>query len=125
MNNIIVSFVSAIHLLTILFMIGVPFSNSNYFQLLHSIIVPFIILHWYINDDSCILTTIEKEYRGDNIKCFTCRLIEPVYNFVGDNDRFSKLIYLITILLVLMSMYKLLYKYKSGKIDNFVDIFTL
>lgn len=125
MNDSVLHIISLIHILTVLFIIGVPFSNSNYLLLLHGALVPFIVIHWYINDDSCILTTIEKQYVNNDINCFTCRIFEPVYNFVDDNKTYSQLIYTITILLIFMSIYKLTCKYRDGEIKNWRQFFIL
>ena len=108
-----------------------PFTNSNYFLLLHAIFVPFLILHWICNDNTCILTIIERKLRKeiygkvDEDECITCKLIEPVYDFRKNYKTFTILIYAITILLFLISSGKLYYKYSIGEIRNFRDLFVI
>ena len=138
--------INLLHLLFVLFIVFIPFININYFLLVHAVITPFLIAHWYTENDMCILTLIEKEIRKSIIKnskdnelnenddnddkqiekdCFTCKLIGPVYNFVGDYKEFSKLIYGVTFFLWLISSTRLLMKYKSGRISSFEDLFLI
>lgn len=132
MQEVLLKVVMLIHVLFVLFVVITPFTNSNYLLLLHSIIIPFIILHWITNNDTCALTTAERYLRQniskeayDDSQCFTCRLIEPVYNFVDDNKTFSKIIYIVTISLWLISVGKLAYKYKTGSINSLTSLFIL
>jgi hypothetical protein len=131
MNEIILKFITIVHILLILFVIGIPFTNSNYFLLLHAVFIPFMILHWVCNDNTCVLTVIEKYVRKqlygevDSDKCFTCKLIEPVYDVNKNYKSFSKAIYIITIGLWLMSTCKLYYKYKVGNISSLRDLFII
>jgi len=132
MQQILLQLVTFVHILFVLFVVLTPFTNSNYLLLLHSITIPFIIIHWLMNDDTCVLTMVERNIKkglyGDAYKeeeCLTCRLIEPVYNFVNDNRTFSKIIYIITILLWSISVGKLVYKYKTGKINDWKQLFVL
>lgn len=125
--------VSILHLLFILFIIGVPiFSNDICLLFLHSIVVPFMMLHWYLNDNMCVLTILEQNIRkkiyGNTHKkddCFTCKIIEPIYDFnKSDNqNEFEKIIYLITIMLWFGSLYKLYNSYNNGKITHIMDLF--
>lgn len=123
--------ISFVHILLILFIIIIPFTNSNYLLLIHAIIVPFIVLHWLMNDNTCILTIIEKNLREQYYgvvptkeECFTCQLIEPIYDFKNNYESMSSAIYIITIILWGISVYKLYSKYMSGEITNFDDLFT-
>jgi hypothetical protein len=109
--------------------IGIPFIGNNYFLILHAICVPFIMLHWITNDNTCVLTTVEIEIRKnmnlpiDKSKCFTCRLIEPVYDFKADNIEWTFYIYTITTILWFISLYKLYTMYSKGEIQNLKDLF--
>ena len=131
MNTIILKIITLLHVLFILFVVGVPFTSSTYFLLIHSVFVPFMVLHWICNDNTCVLTVIEKYMRkkmyGDDKKenCFTCRLIEPVYDFNKNYASFSKGIYAATILLWLTSVSKLYFKYKGGEITGIRDLFVI
>lgn len=130
MNQFILNIILFIHICVVLFVIVVPFMNSNYLLLMHSIIVPFIILHWIVNDNTCALSLIEKQIRKkmnngisvDENDCFTCRIINPIYDFKSNYEQFSKFIYFITTVLWLISSSKLYTKYKNGQIKSIYDL---
>lgn len=123
--------INIIHLLYLLFIIIVPFTNSNYLLLLHSIIVPFMLLHWITNNNTCSLTIAEQYIRKElygtvnKDECFTSKLIEPIYDFKQNYEQFSNYIYLVTILLWCLSTGKLVYKYHIGEIKGIVDLMRL
>lgn len=131
MNEFILQLITFIHILFVLFVIITPFTNSNYLLLIYVIVIPFVMLHWVMNDNTCILTIMEKHARkqlyGEDTKtedCFTCRLIEPVYDFNKNYSSMSTAIYIITIVLWLIAVYKLYSKYRSGEISSLYDLFT-
>lgn len=128
-KEVLLFLITLTHILFVLFVVVTPFTNSNYFLLLHVIIVPFIIFHWVINNNTCCLTlmekTLRKEIYGTPGDCLTCRLIEPVYDFKKNNAEFTTIIYAITIILVLISAGKLWYKYRSGEITSLIDLVRL
>lgn len=118
MHELILNLIIIIHIIFIIFIITTPFIDNKYLLLIYIIIVPFIILHWILNNDICILTTIEKHIRKQiygyvSNDCFTCNLINPIYNFINDNKTYSDCIYIITISLWLISIYNFFYK-KGG-----------
>ena len=131
MIDILLKIITFIHVMLVIFMTVTPFTNSNYFLLLHAIFVPFLILHWLCNDNTCVLTIIERKLRKeiygkvDEDECITCKLIEPIYDFRKNYKTFTILIYAITISLFLISSGKLYYKYSSGEISNFRDLFII
>ena len=60
-----------LHILFSIFILFTPFYGNNYLLLLHIIILPFIMSHWIINDQSCALTLMELKFREliyDNVK---------------------------------------------------------
>ena len=91
------------------------------------------MLHWYLNDNTCVLTTIETNIRKhingaddiDENECFTCQLINPVYDFRSNYDDYSTIIYILTILLWSISVCKLIHKYCSGEITSVLDLFII
>lgn len=131
MNIILLRLISLIHILLLLFVVGIPFINSNYFLLIHFIIVPFIILHWVCNENTCFLTLVEKYLRlkvygyVDPNDCLTCRLIEPVYDFKKNYKQFTIFIYVVTIILWIITTCRLYRKYQNGEIKNWIDLFII
>lgn len=127
-DNFVLALINLIHLLVILFVIIVPFTNSTLLLLLHSVIVPFIMLHWLVNNDTCAITEVEKFVRiklngGNPVQyneCFSYKLVSPVYNFISENPDYSKMTWVITIILWTISLYKL-YSRKA----NLQKIFNL
>ena len=131
MHKILLYLIMLIHFLLVLFVILTPFFGNNYMLFMHAIIVPFIMIHWILNDNTCVLSTIEKKIREtinngktiDKNICFTCRLIDPVYDFRANYDDYATQIYLITTVLWLYSIGKLYYKYNTGEIRTIHDLF--
>ena len=131
MNKLILYFIILVHFLVVCFVLFVPFMGNNYLLLLHSIIVPFIMLHWVVNDNTCVLSTLEyklREKMSDGVKidkneCFTAKLINPIYDFKENNKDYSTLIYLLTTGLWLTSIGKLYYRYSTGEISSLHDFF--
>ena len=101
----LVQLIQFIHLLIMLYIIIAPFTSSCYHLILHSIIVPFLILHWKTNNDMCILTLIEQWMTGkeDSGETFVGRIVKPVYTIT------NKDIYMIVTTLWFITVYKLLY----------------
>lgn len=89
------------------------------------------MLHWVINDNTCVLSVLEHKIRQkmnngapiDKNECFTAKLINPIYDFKENNKEYSTFIYLLTTCLWAISLSKLYYKYKSGEIKSFGDLF--
>lgn len=116
-DNFILALINLIHFLVILFIIIIPFTNNTLLILIHSIIVPFIMLHWLLNNDNCAITEAEKLIRfklnGNNPvnynDCFSYKLISPVYNFISHNPNHSDLSWVIITMIWIFSLYKLYY----------------
>ena len=130
LNEIITSAIQAIHMSIILLVIGVPLTDSPYLLALHVIFVPFLILHWVTNNNTCVLTTAEKFFKNvknkeDEEKCFTCRLINPIFDFSKNNKQLSFYIYSITIGMWLVSIIKLSLKFQNGEITKLTDVMKL
>lgn len=131
-DNIKLKLIVIIHIIFVIFVILTPFTNSNYLLLLHVILVPFIILHWSLNDNTCALTTLEKKLRErmNGIKnahkeCFSCKIIEPIYDFKNNYKERAMFIYIITIILWCISILKLYKKYKNKEITKFIDLIKI
>ena len=132
MKELLLKIITLLHLMFVLFVVFTPFLDSNYFLMLHFIMIPFVMFHWVCNDNTCMLTTVErslrKEISGEEYKendCITCKLIEPVYDFKNNFESQSKLIYLITFTLWAITISKLYCKYRFGIITRFMDLFKI
>ncbi len=132
MKDILLKIITLLHVLFVVFVVITPFIDSNYFLFIHSIFIPFLILHWICNDNTCVLTIIERKLRKEIKKtddvdddCITCKLIEPVYDFRKNYKTFTILIYGITLSLWGISIGKLFYKYNNNIISEFKDLFII
>ena len=123
--------ITILHIIVILFVLITPFTNYNYFLFMHAIIVPFIMLHWYLNNNTCSLTIAEKEIRKrmnggsknvDDDECYTYKFIAPIYDFNKNHEEYSKFIYILTSGLWFITLYKLYGKFKDGSIKSFTDL---
>ena len=118
-----------LHILFAIFILFTPFFGNNYLMMLHIIVLPFVVSHWLINDQSCALTLMELKIREciyDNAKkedCFFSSLVEPVYslNKIFSND--VQMLYFITSFLWLASVSKLFYKFSNNEINKLSDLF--
>ena len=128
-NDSLLILINIIHLVVIIFVLAAPFSNSNYLMLLHIIVVPFIILHWLLNNNTCSLTVAETYIREKTVgtkvnsqDCFTYKLVAPIYDFNKDHETFSSFIYILTIGVWLISVYNISYKLCTGEISTIEDL---
>jgi len=129
MNEAMLYLIIILHFAFVVFVVVTPFIGNNYFLLLHAIIVPFMMAHWYTNDNNCALTLIEKKIRynlygvePDPNDCFTYNLIAPIYDFKKNNNDFSSVIYLITIGLWAYTLLRLYKNYQDGKLCKLTDL---
>lgn len=130
MDTLIADIIFLVHIIIILFVIIVPFINSPYLLFLHSVFIPFLIAHWLLNNNTCMLTTVEKYFKGiknkeDEQDCFTCKLIDPMFNFTKDYKKFSKMTYIVTILLWIISTSRLSLKFYHKEIKNIYDLLKI
>lgn len=132
LNESILYLITILHLIVLVFVVGAPFSNSNYLLMMHVFIVPFIVLHWVLNNNTCSLTVAEKFIRektyGADIKddeCFSYKFIAPIYDFNKNHESYSIFTYILAISLWSITMYKLSWKYKTGEIKNINDFLQL
>lgn len=86
-----------IHVLLILFIVITPFTEADVIvMLLHAILVPCILFHWLVNDNTCCLTLIEQALRKncDKEQLFFQRLVGPVYQPRHDGIIILAMVYL-------------------------------
>lgn len=85
--NTFANIIAFLHLLFVIFVTTTPFVTDSPFVLLYyCFILFFVMVHWYLNNDTCVLTILESKLRGkkDN-DTFMGRLIKPIYN-VSSNE---------------------------------------
>lgn len=129
LNSTMLDLIIILHLMFVLFVVLTPFIGSNYFLILHAITVPFMMAHWLMNDNNCALTLMEKKVREamngeapDPNDCFTYNLIAPVYDFKKNNESNATLIYIITISLWFVTLYRLYENWRAGKLQRLEHI---
>lgn len=131
MNWIIAKLIYLLHIIFILFVILVPFTNSTYLLFVHSILIPFLMIHWMTFNNTCILTIIEKHLRTKNgvvpsyDDCFTCKLIEPIYDVSKNYNGYSTFLYVFSTILWTISISKLICKKRDGHIKTLSDLFII
>lgn len=115
-NNIIGNIIALIHITIILFEILAPFTNNLYLLLFHIYFTVGLIMHWIINSDVCCLTVLEANIRNIDIHTgFIHNILSPFF-LLPNNEYFSKIIWIITIILLLISINKVYHKlYKLWK----------
>ena len=128
-NDSIILLITVLHILVIFFVTMAPFLDSNYLLTMHIIVVPFIMLHWILNNNTCSLTVAEKFIReisygtiSDDKDCFIYQFIAPIYDFNKNHENYSKFIYSVTIILWLISIYNFNNKILKGQIKSFNDL---
>jgi len=131
-NDSILTLITVLHLIVIIFILAAPFSNSNYLLSLHVILVPFILLHWIMNNNTCSLTVAEKFIRKqaygetpNEDDCFSYKFIAPIYDFNKNHNSYSTFTYILAISLWSISVYNLSSKYSNGEITNINDFIKL
>ena len=129
MNENLLYIIILLHFIFVIFVVITPFIGTNYFLLLHFITIPFLLIHWYTNNNNCVLTIIEKNIRHhlygiepDYSECFMYNLIAPVYDFKENNSDISVFLYASTISLWLYTCYRLYNNYKEGKLTKLEDL---
>lgn len=127
-NESLLILINIIHIIVIIFVLCVPFSNSNYLLLVHIVVVPFIMLHWILNNNTCCLTIAEKYIRQELSQtkineedCFTYKLIAPIYDFNKNYKNFDTFIYILTLSTWLISIYNITGKIFNGEIKTLTD----
>jgi len=84
--------INILHFILLVFILGTPFTCDVHMLTMHLIIVPFILLHWLVNQSVCALTELEKFVTGKTCddETFFGRLVGPIYKFntIEDENTF-------------------------------------
>mgnify|MGYP003333789315 CR=1 FL=1 len=101
-------FVRLVHILFVMFVILIPFTNNEFLLTIHFIIVPFMMLHWLTNQSVCAFTELEKILRGttEDSETIIGQIVGPIYKFQSPGQE-NMFVWFITISLWLISLYKL------------------
>ena len=113
-NIFLANLVFVFHTIVVLFVLTAPFSNIPALLILHITFSISLILHWWFNSNECSLTYIEAKLRGlDKTQSFTHQFVAPMYEI--STTEWSKICYIITIVLLCVSMY---YLYNSERVSR-------
>jgi len=75
-----------IHLIFLLAILIVPFTNNQKNLEFYSMLIPFLFYHWSVNDDTCALTQAEMYFTGRHKdETFMGRVVGPIYK-MEDNE---------------------------------------
>jgi len=129
-DQTLLNIIIILHLFFVVFIVVTPFIGNNYFLILHITVVPFMMAHWYLNDNNCALTLMEKKLREkiygelpDPDDCFTYNLIAPVYDFKKNNQDMAVFIYIISISFWVYGGLRLYTNWLNGKLRKIEDLF--
>jgi hypothetical protein len=138
---IIEKIIKLLHIIIIILIITIPiFSQQNFLLTCYVLLIPFIVFHWVMNNDTCSLTVAELYFKGNynniieifeelNAKTknvqdlFSYKFISPIYNFNNNYQNFSSFTYLLIFVLWGICAFKLWKKYKNKEIVNILDLF--
>jgi len=72
-------FVSFLHMLVLFWALVSPFNKD--LRVSYVVLMPIIMIHWIILDDSCILTLLEKHIRGcSGEESYVHKFVSKIYN---------------------------------------------
>lgn len=79
-NTIAAIIVKTVHLALVLFMVIVPFTNSEFFLTIHAIGLPGLLIHWITNNNVCSLTLLEAKLTGSALnQTFIGKIVHPFF----------------------------------------------
>jgi len=99
--------ISVLHFIFVVYVLIVPFVSSSLpIMGLHAAILTSLLLHWYLNNDICVLTLLEQflfpNPNNNKDELFFQKLIGPIYNI--DNVQLN----VCTILLLFFTVHQFL-----------------
>ena len=101
--------VRLIHTLFVIFVLFAPFAPWELIVTYHFIIIPFLWMHWYTNNDVCALTLLESKLRGiESDSTYVGSIINPIYQ-IKNRD-----FYIATAILFLITTYRLNSQFHFG-----------
>jgi len=124
-NKFLIYLIMIIHFLIILFVLLTPFIAGNMLLIIYLVIIPGIIIHWILGDNSCCLTLMEHKLRESNGETvdkndtIMGRIINPFYDFDKDNNSLSYISYSLLTLLWMIAFGRLMYNIFYGSHADF------
>lgn len=113
-NIFLANMIYLFHIIVIVFVLLAPFSNIPAILILHVTFSFSLLIHWYNNNNECSLTYMEAKLRGlDRTESFSHKFISPLYDI--SKTEWSRYCYIITIVLMCVSIY---YLYHSDKVSK-------
>ena len=105
-----------IHLVFLIAILVIPFTNDRRNLEFYSILIPFLFYHWSVNDDTCALTQAEMYVTGQQKEeTFMHRVVSPVYKMDDtDANNLTK-----TVFFALWAVVQ----YRLGRFDMFINDF--
>lgn len=98
--------VALTHVLVVAFACCAPWSSVPWVVAMHAILMPFMWVHWLLNDDTCALSQLEAHFRGVPVgSSFVHRLVSPLY-MVHEQD-VNASVWLVSVALWCVSVYRL------------------
>ena len=95
------------HLIIMIAGFLIPFVGNSYWLRTYSLLIPFLFLHWSMNDDTCACTAAEQIVRGEKNKhkTFIGKLMKGIY-ILPDED-WSKILKMVYFSLWLLVQWRL------------------
>lgn len=101
-----------LHMIFVAWVVLVPWFGSWDMTLLHAMVIPFLFVHWTLNDDTCFLTLLESSLRGvPRAASFMHQLVSPIYKL--HDDQTSKGVWVLSAVLWCLSVHRLRTKYPA------------
>ena len=103
--NILSDIISFIHGWILSFVVLIPFIGEQHLVFVNVFFMFGIMLHWYLNNNICALTVMEKLLRGktDDEETFFGQIFGKVYSVGKD----SFMYWIVIIILILISIIKI------------------
>jgi hypothetical protein len=81
MSSFAANLVWLLHVLIVIAAVTVPFSDDDTMLAAYVFMIPFLWMHWLMNDDTCALTALECRLRGleSSGESFIYKVVSPVY----------------------------------------------
>lgn len=98
--------VRIVHVLIVVAALVGPFVNDDALLTTYVFVIPFMWLHWLMNDDTCALTALERKLRGleSDSDSFIYSIVSPVYKI--QNETVQSIAWGVSVLLWGVAVYR-------------------